>query len=46
VHILACNMSMGVMEIAREDLIDELEDVVGVATFIKEAANSEVQLFI
>jgi peroxiredoxin family protein len=37
---------MGVMEIAREDLIDELEDVVGVATFIKEAANSSIQLFV
>lgn len=46
VHILACNMSMGVMEITREDLIDEVEDVVGVAKFVKEAANSSIQLFI
>jgi peroxiredoxin family protein len=46
VHILACNMSMGVMEISREDLIDEVEDVVGVAKFVKEAANSSIQLFI
>ncbi len=46
VHILACNMSMGVMEIGREDLIDEVEDVVGVAKFIKEAANSSIQLFV
>jgi peroxiredoxin family protein len=46
VHILACNMSMGVMEIAREDLIDEVEDVVGAAKFVKEAANSAIQLFI
>jgi peroxiredoxin family protein len=46
VHLLACDMSMKVMEIGRQDLIDEVEDVVGVATFIKEAAGSAVQLFI
>ena len=46
VHILACKMSMDVMEIAREDLIDEVEDVVGVAKFVKEAADSAIQLFI
>ena len=46
VHLLACNMSMGVMEIDREDLIDEVEDVVGVAKFVKEAADSSIQLFI
>jgi peroxiredoxin family protein len=46
VHILACNMSMGVMEISREDLIDEVEDVVGVAKFIQEASDSAMQLFI
>jgi peroxiredoxin family protein len=46
VHILACNMSMGVMEITREDLIDEVEDIVGVAKFVQEAADSSLQLFI
>jgi len=46
VHLLACSMSMSVMEIDREDLIDEVEDVVGVAKFIKEAADSSIQLFI
>jgi peroxiredoxin family protein len=46
VHILACNMSMGVMEISREDLIDEVEEVAGVARFIKDAAGSAIQLFI
>ena len=46
VHLLACSMSMNVMEIDREDLIDEVEDVVGVAKFIKEAADSSIQLFI
>jgi peroxiredoxin family protein len=46
VRLLACEMSMKVMEIGREDLIDDLEDVVGVATFVKEAAGSAIQLFI
>ena len=46
VHFLACNMSMRVMEISREDLIDEVEDVVGVAKMVKEAADSSLQLFI
>jgi len=46
VHLLACKMSMDVMEISREDLIDEVEDVVGVAKMIKEASGSAIQLFI
>jgi peroxiredoxin family protein len=46
VKILACLMSMDVMEIAKEDLIDEVDDVVGAATFIAEAQQSQIQLFI
>ncbi len=46
VKLLACQMSMDVMEIAREDLIDEVADVVGVAAFIGEAGDSEINLFI
>ncbi len=46
VHLLACKMSMDVLEIARDDLIPEVEDVVGVATFVKEAAKSKLQLLI
>jgi peroxiredoxin family protein len=39
-------MSMDVMEISRDDLIDEVADVVGAATFIAEAEKSEINLFI
>jgi peroxiredoxin family protein len=46
VHLLACKMSMDVLEITKEDLIPEVENVAGVATFVKEAANSKIQLFI
>lgn len=46
VKFLACLMSMDVMEIGQEDLIDEVADVVGAATFIAEAKESQIQLFI
>ena len=46
VRILACKMSMDVLEISRDDLIPEVEDIVGVATFVKHAADSRIQLFI
>ncbi|TEU19208.1 MAG: hypothetical protein E3J21_04375 [Anaerolineales bacterium] len=37
---------MDVMEISREDLIDEVSDVVGMAAYIKEASESGFTLFI
>ncbi len=46
VHLLGCGMSMDLMEISREDLIDEVEDIVGVGTMIKLASESKIQLFI
>jgi peroxiredoxin family protein len=46
IHLLACKMSMDVLEVSRDDLIPEVEDIVGVATFVKEAAGSQIQLFI
>jgi peroxiredoxin family protein len=46
VRLLACKMSMDVMEISRDDLIPEVEDIVGVATFVRHAADSKIQLFI
>ncbi len=46
VRIVPCQMSMDVMEIKREDLIDGIEEPVGVGTFIAEASESQVTLFI
>ena len=46
VHFLACKTSMDVMEIKLEDLIDEVEGVVGAATMVESAAKSEVHFFI
>ncbi|TET53951.1 MAG: hypothetical protein E3J64_02775 [Anaerolineales bacterium] len=46
VRLQACKMSMDVLEISREDLIPEVSEVVGVATFVKDAAGAGIQLFI
>ena len=46
VKLYACKMSMDVMEIAEEDLIDEVSGLMGVAGYIKEASESSVTLFI
>ena len=46
VKMLACQMSMDVMEIQREDLIDDVQGVAGVAAMLEEAAHSKITLFI
>lgn len=46
VKLYACKMSMDVMEIAQEDLIDEVAGFMGVAGYIKEASESGVTLFV
>jgi peroxiredoxin family protein len=45
VKLIACTMSMDVMGIAREELIDGIE-IGGVATFLGDAARSRVALFV
>jgi peroxiredoxin family protein len=45
VKLIACTMSMDVMGIARQELIDGVE-VGGVATFLGDAARSRVSLFV
>lgn len=46
VKLIACQMSMDVMEVPRADLIPEVTEVVGVATFIEQAQKSQTTLFI
>lgn len=46
VKLQACQMSMDVMEIRKEDLIDEVGEVVGVAAMLEEAQQSTFTLFI
>lgn len=45
VNFIACEMAMGILEIKKEDLIDEVKDIVGVATFL-EASKGGMTLFI
>ena len=46
VKLLSCEMSMQVMEIKPENLIDEVEKTCGVATMLEIAFHSKVTLFI
>jgi peroxiredoxin family protein len=46
VKLLACEVSMQVMEIDADDLIDEVEKSCGVATMLEKAFHSKVTLFI
>ena len=42
----ACQMTMDVMKIKREDLIEDVDDVVGAATFLQIAQDADITLFI
>jgi peroxiredoxin family protein len=46
VRLLPCQMSMDVMEITQEDLIDEAEHAVGAATYVLEAQDADITLFV
>jgi peroxiredoxin family protein len=46
VMMYGCQMSMEIMEIPREKMIDEVQACVGVAFFIEQAQQSDVTLFI
>lgn len=46
VKMYGCQMSMDVMEIPKEKMIDEVSACVGVAFFIEQAQQSDVTLFI
>ncbi len=46
VKMYGCQMSMDVMEIPREKMIDEVEGCVGVGFFLEQAKDSKISLFI
>lgn len=46
VKIMPCDMTMDVMGIKKEDLITEIDGVAGVGTYIKEAKESQITLFV
>jgi peroxiredoxin family protein len=46
VKILPCDMTMGVMGIKKEDLIEDIDGIAGVGTYINESKNADMTLFI
>lgn len=42
VNIVACEMAMHILELEREDLMDEVKGVVGVATFLNESKGAHI----
>ena len=46
VKYIACSTSLGIMGITREDLIPEVDSVAGVATYLAEAREGKVNLFV
>jgi peroxiredoxin family protein len=46
VKIYACSMTMELFNIKREDLEPIVDDVIGVATFVEQASDGKVTLFI
>lgn len=46
VKLYGCQMSMDILEIPRDKMIDEVEDCVGVGYFIEQAQDSNIQFFI
>jgi peroxiredoxin family protein len=46
VRIAPCQMTMDLMGLTREDLIDGLEDPLGAAAAVAEMKNADIQLFI
>jgi len=46
VKIYACSTTMAMMDVKEEELIDEVDDIVGAATFLDLAMDADVQMFI
>jgi len=46
VKIYACSTTMAMMDVKKEELIDEVDEIVGAATFLDLAMDANVQMFI
>ena len=46
VKFLVCDMSMDIMGLQKSEFIDEIDDIVGVGTYIKESKDANLTLFI
>jgi peroxiredoxin family protein len=46
VKFLVCDMSMDIMGLQKEEFIDEVDEIVGVGTYLKESKDASLTLFI
>lgn len=46
VRIHACSPTMGLMNVSKEDLIPEVDDIIGASTYLDWAVDADVTLFI
>ncbi len=46
VKFLVCDMSMDIMGLQKEEFIDEVDELVGVGTYLKESKGADLTLFI
>ena len=46
VKFLVCDMSMDIMGLQKEEFIDEIDDIVGVGTYLKASKEANLTLFI
>jgi peroxiredoxin family protein len=46
VKIYACSTTMEIMDVKKEELIPEVDEIVGAATFLDIAMDADVQMFI
>ena len=46
VKFLVCDMSMDIMGLQKSEFIDEIDEIVGVGTYLKESKDANVTLFI
>jgi len=46
VKFLVCNLPMDIMGLQKEEFIDEVDDICNVSTYLKEAKDAELNLFI
>jgi peroxiredoxin family protein len=46
VKFLVCDMSMDIMGLQKEEFIDEIDEIVGVGTYLKESKEANLTLFI
>lgn len=45
-EFLVCDMSMDIMGLQKEEFIDEVDEIVGVGTYLKKSKDADVTLFI